>query len=478
MSKFNLKMYQKVNGDEHITKRLSEQHDEAPEVVTEKQLEKGRVKEEEVILEKLLEKSRTGSADRIIEKNLNDSKGLFAPLRNSDTHTGNINKLEEKRISGDKTEDEKYEAASETPKSQKWWEHLKQSSSAKSVKSVKTAAGAAGNPRLDQWDEGKAWQTLEEETGGQEPEEGLLPDRDPTTEFMGKPEDAVGEEDDETTTGVEMDVVKHKESREPIPTIYYLLEFDPEMFGGDIAEAKSAAMEKVLELNPNLEGKISIDDFSVPRDFKAGVEKAGQLALRLIGPEYFEAPKDEMFSNLSVEQVDDGGTPVTVGRLSVGNLAKAMESGELTRAVVEYILEQDDSIADVDTLEKSLNLSALDKGEITFAIGTVPDPEGDEGDAGTEEGAATIEGLEGTYDETDDTGDEIPDEDFPVTETGTLAGEDITDPMTPETPEMQPPPAASMSDQERQRILEDAKRKEGVLAYSDFPIITAELKKK
>lgn len=121
--KMSFPVFEKTDGDEHITYRLRKEHVDEQDTLTEDQLKDSRVEEKNVIMEALLESKRTGSADKITEKNLNDSKAKFGSAhRNEDAYTGDINKLEEKRLAGHKMEDEKYELAGETPKNLKWWE--------------------------------------------------------------------------------------------------------------------------------------------------------------------------------------------------------------------------------------------------------------------------------------------------------------------------------------------------------------------
>jgi len=451
MSKFNLK--KKLNLDETITKRLSVDHDEAPQVITEKQLDGDRIPEKEVILEKLLDSKRTGSADRIIEKNLNDTKGQFGPLRNPKTYNGNINKIEEKRLAGDKTEDEKYEAASTTPKIQRWWDHLKQSSSSKAVRV------AARPVLLDSWGEQDAWKELEDQTRGQEPEEGLIPDRDPSNEFMGNLKDSeIDTETDPLTS--KMDIVKHRESKNPIPAVYFSLEFDPFDFDDNIEEAKLAAMEKILELNPNLEGKISPDD--IKPTLKGGIEVPGQFSVRLIGPEYFSSDNKKMLSGLSIEQVDVGGTPVIVGKLNVGPQAKVMDHEALIKAISDYVTQQDDSI-DITALENSLNLSAIDSGEVTFAIGAPSEQDNDE-DNDEDNEVYQGEVLDDTI-EDEPIDDMVTEESFPVNDVNSQEG---IVPLETEIPAPTP---------EEKRI-EEIRKREKALAKTDFPIIIADIKKK
>ena len=46
MSKFNLKNYQKISGDDHIERRLQDQHGNIPNEINEEQLESHRGTEE------------------------------------------------------------------------------------------------------------------------------------------------------------------------------------------------------------------------------------------------------------------------------------------------------------------------------------------------------------------------------------------------------------------------------------------------
>ena len=71
MSKFNLKHYKKINRDKHIDQRLQEEHEAAPEVINEAQLEGYRVPEKEVLIEKLLEETRSGKDDEVTERRMN-----------------------------------------------------------------------------------------------------------------------------------------------------------------------------------------------------------------------------------------------------------------------------------------------------------------------------------------------------------------------------------------------------------------------
>ena len=97
--KFNLKNYQKINGDMHIDKRLEEARQDAPNVINEKQLEDYRSEVANVSIEKLLEKNRTGEETETTERRLETHKPKFAnAYRNKDAYTGDMNKIEEQRL--------------------------------------------------------------------------------------------------------------------------------------------------------------------------------------------------------------------------------------------------------------------------------------------------------------------------------------------------------------------------------------------
>jgi hypothetical protein len=413
-SKFNLKSYQKTNGDDHIDRKLQKEHEEAPTSITEKQLDGNRVNEKDVILEKLLENKRLGSADVIIEKNLNDSKGLFAPLRNSDTYTGNINKIEEKRLAGDKMEDEKYEVASKTPKSERWWEHLASTSS----KIVATAAPRKNilrdvleDDRMDKFTPQKGFELAREMGVGDEANEGLVPDKgDVGNEFIGssEPEEQDPEQEDtDVSLGLgekTMNFSNIKVTEKPWPSMLFQLVFDSSEFDNDQDEIKQTALEKVLAKYPNLSDKISVDDFNNPT--LKGQKSA--ISLALVGPEYFKQSQEdvELFSGYDVDEADMGGTPVTLGRVKLSPQAVEMASEnreELVDMLSEYIIDQDPEMKDVG-IANYFNFAALPKGEVTFVIGA-PQEQDMAADApeATETEASPL---------TEETQDDFPIEDF------------------------------------------------------------------
>ena len=94
-----------------------------PTSITQKQLDDYRGKEEENTTEARLEKVRTGNDGRVTEGLLNESKSKLVKHRNSETHTGDINKLEEQRVANKKRQEtEEQKAIAETDKDLRFWE--------------------------------------------------------------------------------------------------------------------------------------------------------------------------------------------------------------------------------------------------------------------------------------------------------------------------------------------------------------------
>ena len=415
-SKFNLKNYQATNGDDHIDRKLQKEHEEAPTSITEKQLDGNRITEKDVILEKLLDAKRLGSADVIIEKNLNDSKGMFAPLRNSDTHTGNINKVEEKRLAGDKMEDEKYESSSKTPKSERWWEHLASNSSRIVTAAPKSRARELVEEKNESFNNpAKSLERAREMGYGDEANEGLVPDRGDTgNEFVADTTEQDGVDQEETDQSLDlggkvMNFTNIKINEGPVPSIMFQLTYDPVDFENDLEEIKQVALDKILIKYPSLADKISTDSFNNP------VRKGNQTFISLVevGPEFVQATKqqeasNELFSNYDVEEADMGGTEVTLGRIKLSPRAVEMASEsreELVDLLTEYVVEQDPEMSGVGIADY-FNFSALPKGEITFVIGSPQENDMAADSPETELSDLTEESPEDT-------------EDFPINDIGT-----------------------------------------------------------
>jgi len=413
---FNLKTYQKIDGDQHITMRLKDQHQDPANVITEKQLDNGRVEEKNVIIEKLLEGKRVGSADVVTERNLNESKGMFAPLRDKTTYTGNINKLEEKRLKGHRSETEKYEISSQIPKQKRWWEHLKAEASNDSM--LKTA-------QVNSTD------TIED-TSVLEPPTPKLPKKhkffdNNTYRFKGgmdkdltqfKPEEAFGlagafegaeetgeipttdipvtevetSEDEISEGDIWLDEVNgYKETKTPIYTMTFKLRFDPDSFR-DPEEIRQAALDKVLELKPSLKDKISIADFLDPEI----QDDSGKIILPLIGESYFEGDtteetnEDTSLNIIDAQKIyigkkDVDGTPMLTGLVWLTphgiELAKN-EPEAFEQAFSDAVMEQRPELdRQIDTLVGSLNLSKVNDGKVSFLVSEIPQEENPENDA-------------------------------------------------------------------------------------------------
>lgn len=117
----------KVNPDLPIDKKLSDLKAprKSPTSIGEDQLEDYRADIPTAITEKQLDKPRESAAEAsiLVEGLLNESKSKIVKHRNEDASKGNLNKLEEQRIAGDKApvqEEEKSELASETEKDQQF----------------------------------------------------------------------------------------------------------------------------------------------------------------------------------------------------------------------------------------------------------------------------------------------------------------------------------------------------------------------
>ena len=491
MAKFNFYKYQSKNvknvkdqSDEHTEFRLRKDHVEAPEAITEKQLDRDRIKEKEVIIEKLLDGKRTGSAEVIIEKNLSDGNEIFgSKFRNSEAYDGDINKLEEKRLSGKNTEDEKYEASSETLKKMRWWDALKKSSSDKVIKTaVIDPDNAESELEFDPSDP-KRFERLRGLLGTEpEPEEGLVPD----TSTIQSPSSLSEKMEEDNTEEQKMFVTKNSEGATPIPHLYMQFSYDPNDFNGDIQAIKDAAMEKALSIRPQLAGKITTKDFADPKFDE------DTISLRLIGDEYFKSEPEpevaeatsELFLGSESDEIDVGGTPMITGKLTVDPLmAETMEDDVLIQAAIDYIGEKEGYEIPAEAL--NVNLS---KGEITFSYSlseediTSSGPEGEtktpaeivnelkEQEMEEEADQLMEEGLDSPIEE------DLTNEDFAVSET--LPSSDVVTPAVPtkpitETTSPKNPEELSEEEKEKLRQLEPSMAKN----IYNFPITIADSKK-
>lgn len=147
---FNLKTYQEIDTDGHIDRRLQEEdHADIPNETNQGQLEEYRSVEETVTTEKQLEQKRLGSADKVTEKNLDETTG-WVKHRNPEAYEGDINKVEEQRLNGEKSpvqEEEPYVDATKNP-GFKWWDKAKSDDGLKVAQDNKIQKTAQGYQRL------------------------------------------------------------------------------------------------------------------------------------------------------------------------------------------------------------------------------------------------------------------------------------------------------------------------------------------
>jgi len=346
--KFNLKTYaEKVKeGDIHHEKKLQRDHVKAPESITEDQLGEYHVDEKDVLTEKLLEKTRTGSADRIIEKNLSESTSKLHKHRNAEAYTGDLNKVEEQRLSRKKQEDEKAEAASSTPKKKRWWEHLK----AESRNRVVTAR------ELD-FSEEERWGRLQTDDWNEE----------------GVSEDGPVAMDDMEETAIEKpegNFLTLNEIR-PVDTpiakgLYVSFDITPEGTGIDINRLQENAYQATIDAGYSY--LAGVEGFS-PESF---VSQGDRLVARLIGDEFNPEGKDSeeglgenpfVVSDLQNTEVEG----VVLGSINIdpemSEMVATMDDEILKRQILDSIGE---SHPEVSVEEDGIDLDKISEGKINF----------------------------------------------------------------------------------------------------------------
>ena len=389
--KFNLKTYQKINGNEHIDMRLNDTRGKIPDVINEKQLESYRATEANVIIEKLLDNKRTGEETEITEKRLDSHKPKFAnQYRNPKTYDGDMNKLEEQRLSGNPVEDEKYSSSSSVGKKMRWWEDVKSDDGLKVSKTIEKKTVTA--------------QSQEKEPEEKEPEEKIEEmkfDKPRWEEIEEEEEDTKAtvppssiEDFEITDRGVKSkaskEMVIKKEKYLPNPNkpylsgVYMVLSYDPDAFGGKEEEIKNAAMEKVLLFKPEFAGLISTDDFMVTSD-EAG---EGIVKLRAVGsdfapvverlrssptetpvdPEVAELPEEvQPIREISFQEIDLEGTPMSVGRVKIDEPITEENKSEVLNKIVDFVKSKHPRLEiDID----SLDTKDIESGEIRFMVAT------------------------------------------------------------------------------------------------------------
>jgi len=392
--KFNLKTYQKIDGDEHIDMRLEEARGNIPDVINEKQLEPYRAGENDVLTEKLLETKRIGEETEITEKRLDTHKPKFAnKYRNPSAHEGDMNKLEEQRLQGDPVEKEKYEAASEAPRQFRWWEGVKSPDGLKLAKDQKKNI-IAKKPKKNEVEFEDPEEKVEELTfdkprwqeAEESPEEKV--EKDPVA-LSDVPQDFDVIEEKMGGAAREIFVKKEKylpNSNPELSGIYMLLTFDPDAFGGSEEEIKQAALDKVLTVKPELSGLISVDNFG---EIQEGIDE-GTVNLRAWGPEFApivekkplnivpsapsrrtkmelseeEAPIEEM----SYEEKNIEGTPMAIGRIMVNSPATSENREDIVKDIVNFIQSKHPHL---DIEQDSLDLSDIERGDVRYMVGVM-----------------------------------------------------------------------------------------------------------
>jgi len=367
--KFNLKWYQKVSGDDHIERRLRDQHKDVKEQINEKQLEDYRTGVEEVVTEKLLENKRPGPKEVITEGRLNNDNSKFAiKYRNPEAYTGDINKLEEKRLLNDPVENEKYEDATNTQKQPKWWEGKKSPDGIKIADTLKKKAVEEldfSSPRWEDISEGEEGLLPEKDTAGEDDFD--EPDED--FEIVEKSNEELKKEKSNAIV-----IVDSKKTLDPIPSIYLKIHFEPSVFKNE-NEIKAAILDKVIEEKPELAGMIELDNVNVTSFDQGTVRLIGEEYAKIIEPEEelkIEEPSavKEPFQELSFEEKDVVGTPMFVGRVRVNTEVDEMNRDKVIRDVADFI---ETKHPEVKIGPDSLDLTKLDAGEVSFVIAKSPE---------------------------------------------------------------------------------------------------------
>jgi len=355
MSNFNLKNHQKISGDEHIERRLRNEHGNVPNEINEKQLERARATEPNELTEKQLEKVRTGGDDEVTERRLDTDKAKFAnSYRNPSAYEGNINKLEEKRLTNDPVEKEKYEDASETPKGLRWWEEAPKSPDDLKLAQKKSKKIAQSTEFLDPI----------------EIDDGIPPEWHAVTDV----DNPYGEEFPITEEGrPDPSLYIEKIKYLSIPGVYMVLSYDPNYYRGNTEAIREAAYGKIEEYDKDLAKLITQDDFGSPEE--DGDE--GTITLRFIDDKV--APiaaahraggtplAPDVFEEVSYEEKDVEGTPMVVGSISVNANITEDNKNNIVEEALTFINQSHDGL---NLQKESLDLSRLKQGQIGFAIST------------------------------------------------------------------------------------------------------------
>ena len=350
--KFNLKSFSSVKESDKLNEvKLQKEHKEPHNSVTEKQLDRDRIEEKNTLTENQLDSKRINESSKIVEKRLNDSKSKLVSHRNEKTHKGDINKLEEQRLSRSKMEDEKYNDASTTNSKKRWWEELKNTASS-SKKIVSAQVDELAFDEEDRWKRVKdAWEEEEETKTPNIPIENQL-----VEEIGGEP--------------LRVDEIRPVES--PIAKgLYIVLDVTPEGKIMDSESLKEKAFDIVTTGNYSY---LSSTDFS-PNSFRV---VGDQLVARLVGDEYYpssnksidEGSVENPFVVEDIQETEVDG--VIIGSLSVRSdyidIVNDMDDSEIKRQVMDAISENDSSLM---VEEDGIDINSISSGTIRF-VGQSP----------------------------------------------------------------------------------------------------------
>ena len=434
-------------GNTHINMQFKENdmRQEAPEVITEKQLKKDSKPEETVTMEKLLESVRTNSgADALTERRLdNEKSSMGSKYRNPKAYEGDINKLEEKRIKAGKVEDEKYKPSSEISKKMRWWENLKPAKAEKSANgkyTIKTAQGLdfSDESRFKRFKGNDENDFIENDFGPIGEERDIEEtEEDDNDDLLGSPEGTFKEPTVDTSKLYLKKNVKSVSEETGINSLFIKFSYNNEDFISD-TDVTASAMAKVLEMYPFLHGQIETTDFVVERQGKL---PHSDVVLRLVDFDDSKQPEYESpFAEITLSNKDIGGTDHIVGSVKLSptlvlDFSDKMFAEGLMKDAVDYIAEEKGIDIPVDALRIDKRNKVIN---FIFAPPKEVAPE-----------AAVSEGLEGVGEEEGDEIEEILAEDK-------ANAQDTDVPLSPETT-MKKTPVASKSNYDFPIVIAQAK---------------------
>ena len=356
-TKFNLKNYQKISGDEHIERRLQDTHVKEQNEVNEAQLEKARASEPTQITEKQLEKNRTGEATEVTERRLDNVKADFnITFRNAEAFEGDMNKLEEKRLLSDPVEKEKYDAASQKPKAFRWWE-------------TKTNDGFKLANKTAQVIESLRPLDMDKPRFGDIPSDEDDPYGGGANIGDVSPEEVSSGAEDIGHEPKPMSIKKNKKFTTPDgANMYYVaFDYDKSDYMGDENRIKRDGLVNILLVQPSLKNQISEKDIVVDEGQEDDLE--GTVFIRYVEDISVSAERD--FVEISFDQKDIGGTLTATGVIAVEGDVTPKNREQIINEAIAFINKKHKSLA-ID--RESLDLSDLeDIGEIRYMAG-IPQP--------------------------------------------------------------------------------------------------------